>query len=125
MHGAVVSAAGALLEQLAESNHRLQFCPPSAFVADSFSSVRFQAEAAAIGLRLGVDEEDGGGAAGGSGGSGRRRQLVWLLRVAPSLVPFQVRCGLVVPLSACLALCRLLAFASCGPFSHLFYSTRV
>ncbi|KAI8471302.1 MAG: hypothetical protein J3K34DRAFT_417756 [Monoraphidium minutum] len=75
---AFASSAGALLGALAERNHRLEFCPPAAFVADGFSPERFHAEAAAT--QLGV-----GGAAGG------RSRLSSLLRYAPVLVPFEDR----------------------------------
>ncbi len=71
--------AGALLAQLAERNHRLEFCPDAAFVADGFLSERFHSEAAAVQLRL---------------GEGGRQRLAQLLRFAPCLVPFQVRSGL-------------------------------
>jgi len=69
-------SAGALLAQLAERNHRLEFCPAAAFVADGFSSERFQSEAAAVQLRL---------------GEGGKQRLAQLLAFAPGLVPFQVR----------------------------------
>jgi hypothetical protein len=75
---ALSAAAGALLARLAERNHRLEFCPAGAFVAEGFSSERFHAEAAAVGLSL--------GAAGGA-----RQRLAQLLRAAPCLVPFEVR----------------------------------
>lgn len=79
LRGAFASSAGALLVQLAEWNHRLEFAPAAAFVADAFSSERFHAEAAATGVALGPD--------------GGRQRLAQLLRFSPCLVPFEVsRC---------------------------------
>ena len=90
---ALAASAGALLQQLAEHNHRLAFAPPAAFVADGYSSERFLAEAAASGLRLG--ERGGGGATGGGGAgggtTGGARRLGQLLARAPCLVPFEDR----------------------------------
>jgi hypothetical protein len=77
---AFASSGGALLGQLAERNHRLEFCPASAFVAEGFSAERFHSEAAAVQLTLGAMQGD-------------RQRLANLLRSAPGLVPFLVRRG--------------------------------
>lgn len=92
------AACGALLQQLAEANRRLEFCPPIAFVAGGFAAARFHTEAAASQLRLGDR-------------SGTQR-LAQLLAFAPVLVPFEVSFGALWGAHAAPGLCSTYAAAA-------------